>query len=367
MRHADDGSLRRLLDEQWAVKEPLRRHVARCGRCQERLAQMRTLGEDTRRLLSSPDASGDASAALARQRLLQAAGRPARTTLRQPRPVGGRRWLAGLAGFAALLALLTATPVGGYARSLLLIFEPEHFTAVSVAPGQAKSLLHLSSLGSLRKSGGGRLTAEPDLAALDAAVGFAVAVPSSLPSGLASPTYAVLGRVTQTLTLDQRKLAAYAAQHHLQLPPMPSRISGSVLSVTTGPVAVLSYGSPAVQLGQARSLPPLVVAEAPLPKVFSTGATVAEIEGYVLSLPGVSPQLSREIRAIADPSRTLPIPVPLGQATSAQVSVGGAQGLWVQAMSGSAGGVVWTSGDYVYGVAGSLGRRELLAIAAALH
>jgi len=367
MRHASDGSLRRLLDEDWAVREPLRRHVAGCDRCQQRLSAMRDLRETTRRLLASPDAPDAADAALARQRQLQSLGRPAGIGLRRPRSQGGMRWAAGVAGVAALLALLSATPAGGYARSLLLIFEPEHFTAVPVAPGQAKSILHLSSLGSLQQSGSSRLTAEPTLAALRAAVGFQAAVPGSLPGGLPDPTYAVLARGTESLTLSQRKLAAYAEQHHLRLPPMPGDLSGSVLSVTTGPAAVFSYGSPAAQLGQARSFPLLVVAEAPLPQVFSTGATVTEIEDYVLSLPGVSPELSSEIRAIADPARTMPIPVPMGQATSAPVTIGSAQGLWVQEAGGKAGVVVWTSGGYVHGVAGTLGRQELLAIAASLN
>ncbi len=367
MRHASDGSLRRLLDEDWAVGEPLRRHIAGCDRCQQRLAAMRDLRETTRRLLASPDAPDESGAALERQRRLQSQGRQVRVGLSRPRTAGGMRWAAGLAGAAALLALLAATPVGGYARSLLLIFEPEHFTAVQVAPGQAGSFLSLGSLGSMRQSGGGRLAAEPDLAALQAAAGFRVAVPASLPSGLPAPSYAVVGRQTQSLTLDRQRLAAYAARHQLQLPPMPGDLSGSVLSVTTGPAAVLSYGIPAARLGQAGGMPLLVVAEAPVPQVFSTGATVSEIEDYVLSLPGVSPQISAEIRAIADPARTMPIPVPMGQATSAPVTIGSAQGLWVQEADGKAGGVVWTSGGYVFGVAGTLGRQELLTVAASLR
>ena len=367
MRHPGDGILRRMLDEEWAVSEPVRRHVAVCERCRERLGRIRDTEATVRRLLSSPAEASDAQGALRRQRQLQAAGRPAGIVLARPRSRAGVRWAAGVAGLVAAIALLTATPVGSYARNLLLIFEPEHFTAVPVGPLQARSLIGLQSLGRMQQSGSSRLTAEPDLQALQAAVGFQVALPSSLPQNLPIPSFALVGQETRSLTLDQAKLAAFAAQHDLLLPPMPRTIAGSVLSVTTGPVAVISYGGAAADLAQARSVPALVLAEAPVPKVFSTGATVPEIEGYVLSLPGVSPQLAEEIRGIADPTRTMPIPVPMGQATSAPVTIGGAQGLWVQETPGSTGGVVWTSGGRIYAVAGTLGRAELLAIASAMR
>lgn len=366
MRHADDGSLRRLLDEEWAVGEPARQHVARCARCQERLKAIEALRDDARRRIGTAGRPESAAAALGRQRLLQAEGRRARVTLPRRRQDGGMRWASGLAAFAAVLVVLAATPAGGYARNLLLIFEPVHFAAVNVKPGEAKGILPLKSLGSMTRTQTPRMLAENDLAATETAVGFHVLTPDA-PAGLGAPSFAVLGPQTQSFTLSAQKLEAYAAAHHVSITPMPADISGSVLSVTTGPVAVMSYGSAAAQLQRAQRMPPLVVAEAPLPKVFSTGATVAEIENYLLDLPGISPEVSAQIRAIADPTRTMPIPVPLGRATSQSVMVGASQGLWVEETQGNAGGVVWTAHGYVYGVAGTLGRTQLLSIAATLH
>ncbi len=367
MRHADDGSLRRLLDEDWAVGEPLRQHVARCGRCQERLRAMAELRDENLRLLGTAAEPGDAAAALARQRALQAEGRQPRVNLAWPRLDAPRRWAAGVAAFAVLLALVTATPVGGYARNLMLIFEPVHFKAISVKPDQARTILQLSSLGTLRTTAAPALTAEPDLEALQSAVGFALQVPASLPAGVPQPTFAFLGAQTRSLTLSGQKLEEYATAHHVKLPPMPANISGSVISVTTGRAAVMSYGVSAVRLEHANRLPELIVAEAPLPKVYSNGATVAEIERYLLALPGVSPQVAAEIQTIASPSTTLPVPVPLGKATSQPAMVGSAQGLWLQQGQGGVGGVVWTRGGYVYGVGGTLSRAELLSIAASMR
>jgi len=367
MRHARDGSLRRLLDEEWAVPEDVRRHVRDCARCQARLDAMRQLARSAEALLSGPAPQTDAKAALRRQLALHAEERGARAVAPRLRMSGSGRWAAGVAGFAVLLAVVAATPVGGYARNLLLIFEPQHFTAVPVTPSQASAGVGLNALGAVQSSGARGLVAERDLPALEAAAGFTLALPGTLPQGLPAPSYAVLGGSMQTVRFDGAKLAAYAAQHHLTVAPMPKDISGSLLSVTTGPAAVLSFGSPAAQLQQATAVPELVIAKAPLPKVYSTGATVTELENYVLSLPGVSPNLAVEIAAISDPAHTMPIPVPIGKATSAPVTVGTAQGLWVEEADGQAGGVVWTSGGYMYGVAGTLGRSAILTVAAGLH
>ena len=366
MRHATDGSLRRMIDEEWAVPEDLRRHVADCGLCRGRLAELRSLADETQGLLAGAGAPQDARAALGRQRVLQDSGREAQAGVwRLPRP-GRLRWGGALAGFFALLLLVTATPVGGYARNLLLIFQPKQFTAVPLAPGQAKTLIGPEALGALRQSGGRSLQAAQDLASLEAQVGFRMTLPAA-PAGVGAPSYAVLAQGAQSLTFSQATLAAYARSHDLNLPAMPASISGSTLTVTTGPVAVVSYGAPAAQIVQEGSAPPnLALAEAPVPKVYSTGATVADIETYVLGLPGVSPQLAGEIEAIQNPTETLPILVPTGQATSQSVEVGGAQGLWVQESSGKLGGVVWTSGGHVFTVVGTLGETEILRLAAEL-
>jgi hypothetical protein len=52
------------------------------------------------------------------------------------------------------------------------------------------------------------------------------------------------------------------------------------------------------------------------PTVSSSGADLATLESYLLSQPGISAELAAQIRAIADPSSTLPVPVPAGAASS---------------------------------------------------
>ena len=66
----------------------------------------------------------------------------------------------------------------------------------------------------------------------------------------------------------------------------------------------------------ASELPQLAVAEVQGPTVSSSGADLATLESYFLSQPGISAELAAQIRAIADPSSTLPVPVPAGAASS---------------------------------------------------
>ena len=59
----------------------------------------------------------------------------------------------------------------------------------------------------------------------------------------------------------------------------------------------------------------------------STGVTPTQLEDYLLAQPGISPQLAADIKAIGDPTTTLPIPVPVQFATSSKVTVQGVQGV----------------------------------------
>ena len=114
-------------------------------------------------------------------------------------------------------------------------------------------------------------------------------------------------------------------------------------------------------------IPSLVVAEAAQPRITSTGASVKEIEDYLLAQPGVSPQLASEIRAIGDPSTTLPIPIPMERATAQTVQVQGVSGLAVGDNTGLGSGVIWEKDGVVYGVAGALPESQILTIANSLQ
>jgi hypothetical protein len=112
-------------------------------------------------------------------------------------------------------------------------------------------------------------------------------------------------------------------------------------------------------------MPRLVIAETRTPTVTSTGASATQLQDYLLSQPGVPADVAVQLRAIRDPSSTLPIPVPSGLATSRQVRVQGVQGVLVDA--GFAVGVIWQKGGIIYAVGGQLTPDQVLQIAASLH
>jgi hypothetical protein len=107
--------------------------------------------------------------------------------------------------------------------------------------------------------------------------------------------------------------------------------------------------------------------QAPAPSVASTGASVHQILDYLLAQPGISPSLVSEIKAIGDPTSTLPIPVPIDLATAQTVSINGATGLAIGDSTFVGSGVVWEQDGMVYGVAGGMPESDILAIARSLH
>ena len=93
----------------------------------------------------------------------------------------------------------------------------------------------------------------------------------------------------------------------------------------------------------------------------SSGADLATLESYLLSQPGISPALAAQIRAIADPSSTLPIPVPAG-ATSSTVDLNG-QAPWCWPRAARAAAVIWAENGRLFAVLGQASASDLLDVA----
>ena len=107
----------------------------------------------------------------------------------------------------------------------------------------------------------------------------------------------------------------------------------------------------------------MVIVASRLPTVSSTGASAAQIEQYLLAQPGVPAALAAEIRAIGDPSTTLPIPIPVSLASAQQVSIDGAPGLLIGDQTGAGSLVLWQQGGVVHAVAGSLSSDQVMKVA----
>src|SRR5204863_5668653 len=121
---------------------------------------------------------------------------------------------------------------------------------------------------------------------------IAVTVPASI---AAAPTYAAMPKTTATFVFDSALARQSAAAIGRTAPPMPAKLDGSTLVLTGGPAIVITYG------GGAQGTGALIVGVAKAPTVGSDGASVSEIQAYLLSQPSVTPALAAQIRAIGDP------------------------------------------------------------------
>jgi hypothetical protein len=287
------------------------------------------------------------------------------------------RWLQGLAAAAGVVIVASALTLSGVADSVLKIFEPKSVVAVPLTQsdlsylGQACAGLNLQEC--MGAYGTFVWTTPPQPKEVQtrgqasAEAGFAVQAPTSLPSSVVgNPRYGVINRSSATFTFSAGSTRQAAIRQNRTAPPMPANIDGSKLFITGGPAAVQFWGAPAGTTGASGGypdVPTLVVGQAKAPTVSSDGVTVDELRSYLLSQPGISPQLAAAIRAIGDPSSTLPVPVPAELAISHAVTVQGVQGLYVGDNTGIASAVIWQKDGMMFEVIGSFTESQALSIA----
>jgi hypothetical protein len=263
---------------------------------------------------------------------------------------------------ALLMVGLVAT---GAAQGIYTIFEPKQFTAVPVTQADISALPDLSAYGTEKWDTKPQPHQVASAQAAEAESGLTLRQPGSLPAGIpATVQYQVQPVATASFTFSAEKARLEAAKQGKPAPVMPGNIDGSTLYVTGGPAVAQVYGGDE----KTQTMPTLLIVQSKAPVVTSTGVTVKQLEDYLLSQPGVSPQLAAQIRAIGDPSSTLPIPIPVNMATSRSVVLdGGAGGLLVGDRTGLASAVIWQKDGMVYAVGGTLPDNEVLAIANSLR
>lgn len=369
MRHLNNGTLRRIYDEPLALSAADQAHYDGCAECQSRFSTIANGARRAAGLLSLPTLEPQPAVALAslQRRLKEGAGQPGPWYQRWlDRNSPGLRPLATPAiAILVAAALITGAAVSGVSGYLLRVFEPKQIVAVQVSPSDLNPrnvLLDYGQIKWLPQPPNPELVS--DAATAQARSGLTVLIPASLPSGVSGPvSYAVVSHTAGSLTFDAAQLNASAARQGVHVNAMPPAINGSTLVVNAGPALVEVWGLSATSTQL--QMPTLVIAQTRVPTVDSTGATTSQLEDYLLSQPGVPPEFAAQIRAIKDPSTTLPIPIPKGFATTENVEVNGVQGLLVKAALGA--GVVWVKNGVIYAVGGQLTPDQVLAIATSLH
>jgi hypothetical protein len=323
------------------------------------------MAEDARAvatLLATPDVKVDAASALQRIQAAPAAKPRFGFTLPILRPAS-RTMFAGLAA-AALLVVVVATAFA----NVLPLFQPKTVEAVPVQVTDIQALSALGDYGTITWS----TQPQPQvvLSAADAKTiaGFNAPVANYVPSGVSSTvTYAAMPKAVAVFTFDASKAAAAAAKTGKSLPALPKGMDGAKLTVTAGPAILEVYGNLKANTNSNSSsqdinIPKLVIAESSTPVVTSSQVTAKQLENYILSIPGISKELSAAIKAIGDPSTTLIIPIPIQYATSTSVTVQGVHGVAVGDNTGLGSGVIWIKGN-LFVVAGPLKQSEVVKVA----
>ena len=278
-----------------------------------------------------------------------------------------RRWRLALGGLAAGLAftLLLATPEGQAAASgFLAQFRTQRFAVVTFDPSSAdrSGLQRLERLGTLQRlpaqTAATRAGQEvPSVEEATRRVGFAIAQPdpATLPVGVSRTpkiTAAPAGQIR--FTFDRDKAAAYFRDLGRTDQRLPDKLHGTTLVVSTPPMAMLQYsaadGKPAVMVGQTSDVQVAV----------EGAASLEEVREYLLSVPGIPPDLARQLRAMQNWESTLPIPVPVDKIAWRETTIHGGQGLVLSDNTGLGSAALWRLGNgRIYGVAGPLKGDEL--------
>ena len=363
MRHLSEGVLRRVHDDRFAASNHERHHLDGCTRCQERMAAVAADATRAAALFAGEPAAVDVGSGLAAMRRRLAAGQRPATSIATPPAMRRRRWAVGLVAVPVIAAGLVGT---ASAAGLFSIFSPTQVAPVTLTTADLHGLPDLRGYGTMRVT-------EPTETAVASAAdasrlsGLRLLQPGSLPSDVPSTArWEVVGPATATFTLDSLAAAADAARHHHAAPSIPSNLDGTTVTVHAGPAVIAVYGNHASAHGIG-GLPSLVIAEGTRPTATTNGASLAQLEQFLLAQPGVSPQLAAEIRSIGSPSSTLPIPIISGLMTSQSITIDGVPGVVAGDSSGLGSAVIWEKGGIVYGVGGLLPQAELVDIARSLH
>jgi hypothetical protein len=361
--HLNEGTLRRMIDDPDFKAGAGASHLETCSECRSRYEAVASDAKAIASLIAVPDASVNVARAFQRVRSTSAA-RP-RFGFRLPlvRP-GSRPMIVALAAAVSAVALLVvAVAEGG------VVFAPTTVTPVPVTLADMQSLSQLSQYGTITWTTQPQLQVAATAAEAASVSGLQPPKVDQLPQGVSSTvTYAAMPKAVAVFTFSADKAAAAAAQSGKTLPALPAGMDGDKLTVTIGPAVGEIFGnlkpSSGSDVSQA-NLPQLVVGESSAPTATSSSSaiTVKALLNYLLAQPGISPELAAAIKAIGDPSTTLPIPVPIEYATSSKVQVQGVDAVALGDNTGVGSGVIWVKNGLVYAVAGTIKQTDAINIA----
>jgi len=360
--HIDEGLLRRLCDEPLAVEPAQRQHLQTCAICSEQLRIIRADADQAGALLGIPaQGLNTASAWSSLQERIANERIPAYRSGWQSRLTGRgfARPVGIVAGTVLLASLVAWTPARALGQNFISMFQPKQVQALPVTQGELSGLSNLRNYGTVHAPKQLPVHRATSLPAAASETGMTVLKPGTLPQSIGSRvSYQVIPGATGWFQFSVAKARRAAGN---KAPAMPPGLDGSTLRLTTGTAVVSVYRT----LGD--STPTLIIGQMKAPHVATTGVSVQQLRDYLLTLPGVSSRLANEVRALGDPTATLPIPVLIDRTYAHTVTVQGVQGLAIGDSTGLGSGVVWEKDGIVYGAGGPLTEDQIMSIVQSLH
>jgi hypothetical protein len=361
MGHPTEGVLRRLLDEPAGVADSDRLHVTACPLCLDGLVSMREDAALVDAALATESVAGvDVEAAW--QRLSTAA--PAPASARAAAPPRASRWreVRRRPAVAALAVALVLTGAGtAAANDWLQIFRTKKIAPVRFGTSDLVALPDLRAYGDVVVTSKVDVNPVPDRAAAAAESGLDVPEVTTLPRGVSGePVYQVGRQASATFTFSTGRAARAAAEAGTTLPAPPPGLDGSQVRLVAGPGVAAIWRQPT-------GVPALFVGRAVAPTAFSSGVPFETVRDYLLSLPGLPPNVATQLRTFAADGSTLPLPVPADRMTTSSAQVGGVTATVLESRDRLLAAVVWVDDGIVTVVAGSLNAGEVLSIARTLQ
>jgi len=259
-------------------------------------------------------------------------------------------------GVLAFVLVLTGAGAAA-ANNWLQIFRTEQIAPLNLSTADLVALPDLSAYGVLEVSKDLDVIQVQDAAAASAETGLDVPAVTTLPRGVTGePVYRVGHEVSATFTFSADRAAQAAAEAGKTLPAPPAGLDDSQVRLDVGPGVVQTWSS-------AAGLPALIVGRAVAPTAFSSDVPFETVRDYLLSLPGLPPDIAAQLRTFAADGSTLPLPVPADQVTTSSAQVDGEPATVLTTRDRTMAAVVWVNDGMVTVVAGSLDADEVLSIA----
>jgi hypothetical protein len=295
-----------------------------------------------------------------------------RETLREqqeaPRPVW-RRMVAAAAAVAVIAGLFAFPAVRAGAQAMLDMFRVRDFVAVSYDASRMEKLRSLDTDQSMLIFDRHDVIQEPGKPviqsspiAASASAGFTVETPTYLPDGLALDTVAVSGEGRAKLGVSTERLKKVLAMLDLNDVEVPAGLDGKDIEVHMHPVVAQKFSGSKSHLALMQSRSP----EVSLP----AGWDLARLGEVGLRILGLDENEARRMASSLDWRSTLLVPVPVNASSFRKVTVHGNPGLLVTTTKVAEDGrrrggtvVMWTEGDRVFALTGTIRDDDMLQVA----